>query len=69
MLIGFMGAIASLMLTLHLEWIESDGRADYAKVLERGALLIFPLTFVALVALCVVYFFILHQKSAHENEQ
>ena len=60
MLIGPVAKIASVMLELYLERIESDGRADYAKDLERRALLIVPLAFGALVAVCVVYLLILH---------
>ncbi len=59
MLTGFVASITSLLLSLYLKRVESDGRAEYAKVLERRALLIMPPSFATLVALLVVYFFII----------
>ena len=59
MLTGFMASITSLLLALYLKRLESDGRAEYAKLLERRALLIMPPSFATLVALLVVYFFIM----------
>ena len=59
MVIGFVASIASLLLALYLKRIEGDVRAEYAKVLERRALLTLPPAFVAAVAVSVVYFFII----------
>jgi hypothetical protein len=59
MLAGFVASIASLLLALYLKRTEGDASADYAKVLERRALLTLPPAFIAAVAVSVVYFFII----------
>ncbi len=57
MLTGFVASISSLLLALYLKRIESVGRADDAKVLERRALTIFPPVLGVVVASLVFYFF------------
>jgi hypothetical protein len=57
MLTGFVASIGSLLLALYLKRIESDGRAEHAKTLERRAVIILPPVFGAVVAVLIVYFF------------
>ena len=56
---GFVASISSLLLALYLKGIESDGRAQYAKILEGRALTILPPVIGVVVALLVAHFFII----------
>ena len=58
MLTGFLASITSLLLALYLKRIESDGRAEHGKVLEKRALLVLPAIVGLLVASASVYFFV-----------
>ena len=57
MFAGFVASISSLLLALYLKRLETVGHAEYAKTLERRALIIMPPAFALVVALLVVYFF------------